>query len=280
MRKTILTLLLLLLTGVCLYAQEEQQEERRNQGGKFITKYQAVPDNYNFWVYTPEDYEPGGHPLPLVVFLHGRSLCGNDLNKVRRYGVLDAIEKGKIVPAFVLAPQNPGGPWKPEKLYALLEWMEANYPIDATRIYVLGMSLGGYGTMDFAGTYPDKIAAAMAICGGTSLRDSQKDGLGQLPLWILHGTADRAVPISCSKTVVDYLLQNKEDSLLRYFWVPGASHGLLARLFYLQKTYDWLFAHSLGDNPRQVDCSFDITLEDIRTTYQELRWSRDSFEDD
>ena len=51
-----------------------------------------VPDNYNFWVYTPGDYEEEGHPLPLVIFLHGASLCGRNLDRVRRYGVLDAIK--------------------------------------------------------------------------------------------------------------------------------------------------------------------------------------------
>ena len=271
--KKILFILLLLLAGISLHAQNEP-------GGKFITKYRAVPNNYNFWIYTPDDYEPGGHPLPLIIFLHGKSLCGTDLNKVKRYGVLNAIERGKYIPTFVLAPQNPGGSWNPQKLYALLEWMKANYPIDSTRVYVLGMSLGGYGTMDFAGTYPDKIAAAMALCGGTTLSDSQKDGLGRLPMWIMHGTADRAVPVSCSKTVVEYLKKNKKDSLLRYWWLPGASHGTLARLFYLQKTYDWLFTHSLKDSPRVVDRSFDITMDDIKTTYEELKWSQDMFEDD
>jgi len=244
--------------------------------GRMIAKRNAVSGNYNFWVYTPGDYEPGGHPLPLVIFLHGRSLCGRDLNRVKRYGVLNAIERGKIVPAFVLAPQNPGGAWNPEKINGLLEWMKAQYPIDTTRVYVLGMSLGGYGTMDFAGTYPHKVAAAMALCGGSTLTDLS--GLGQLPLWIMHGTADRAVPLSCSTKVADAL--KGHDSLLRCWWVQGASHGILARLFYLQKTYDWLFAHSLADRPRVVDKSFDITMDDIRTTYDELKWSNDMFEDD
>ena len=83
--KKALFILLLLFTGIYLHAQN-------GPGGKFITKYRAVPNNYNFWVYTPEDYEPGGHPLPLVIVLHGSSLCGTDLNKVKRYGVLNAIE--------------------------------------------------------------------------------------------------------------------------------------------------------------------------------------------
>ena len=246
--------------------------------GNFKAVRGAVSGNYDFWVYTPGDYEEGGHPLPLVVFLHGASLCGRDLDRVRRYGVLDAIEKGKVVPALVLAPQNPGGAWNPKKIYELVEWMQAHYSVDATRVYVLGMSLGGYGTMDFVATYPDKVAAAMALCGGCSV--SSLDGLGKVPLWIMHGTADKAVSIKQSKRVVDYLQERHADSLLRYDWLAQGSHGILVRLFYLQKTYDWLFAHSLSDNPRTIDKCFDIGYEDINQTYQELKWFQGMFEDD
>ena len=76
------------------------------------------------------------------------------------------------------------------KIDDVVEWTKAHYQVDASRIYVLGMSLGGYGTLDYAGTYPHKVAAAMALCGGCTLRDKQ--GLGDLPLWIIHGTADKA----------------------------------------------------------------------------------------
>jgi predicted peptidase len=72
----------------------------------------------------------------------------------------------------------------------VFDWVKRNYPCDTTRVYVLGMSLGGYGTMDVCGTYPDRIAAGMALCGGTTLKDVS--GLGELPFWIIHGTADRA----------------------------------------------------------------------------------------
>lgn len=139
--------------------------------GDIQAKRNVIDGGYNFWLYTPEEYEEGGHPLPVVIFLHGASLCGNNLERVRRYGTLDALEKGKIIPAYVVAPQNPGGAWNPRKLNDLLEWMKAHYPVDTTRVYVLGMSLGGYGTLDFVGTYPQKVAAAMALCGGTSLKD-------------------------------------------------------------------------------------------------------------
>ena len=88
--------------------------------GEFYDKSGAVDDNYNFWVYTPAEYENDDHKMPLIIFLHGASLCGRDINRVKRYGVLDAIEKGKIIPALVLAPQNSGGAWKPEKINSLL----------------------------------------------------------------------------------------------------------------------------------------------------------------
>lgn len=270
--KQLLAGLLLLLPIMCQAAPEKPQH------GTFTAKRNVIPGGYNFWVYTPEEYEEGGHPLPLIIFLHGASLCGNNLDRVRRYGTLDAIEKGKIIPTLVVAPQNPGGAWKPGKLNDLLEWMKRNYEVDTTRVFVIGMSLGGYGTLDFVGTYPEKIAAAMALCGGCSLNDVQ--GLGKVPLWIMHGTADRAVSLNQSKAVVSSLHNAGNDRLLRYTWIPGGSHSVLARLFYLQKTYDWLFAHSLGDRPRTTDRSFDITTGDIESTYRELRVLPEMYEKD
>lgn len=246
--------------------------------GSFIEMKGAVEGGYNFWVYSPEEYETDKHPLPLIVFLHGASLCGNNLQKVRRYGVLDAIDKGLMMPMFVLAPQNPGGSWNPRKINDLIEWMKKNYAIDETRVFVLGMSLGGYGTLDFVGTYPEKVAAAMALCGGTTLKDM--NGMGQAPLWIMHGTADKAVNISESRKVVNFLENSNNAKLLRYDWLEGGSHGSLARLFYLQKTYDWLLGHCLKDKPRTLDKSIDIGWDDIKNTYQNLKNDTDEYDND
>ena len=267
MRRTLL-LIVAWLSSISMMAQYDY----------LIANRKVIPGGYDFWVYTPEDYYFSQEHTPVIIFLHGASLCSKDLNRSRRYGPLDAIVKGREIPALVIVPQNPGGSWNPKKINDVLEWTLKNYPADSTRVYVLGMSLGGYGTLDFTGTYPEKVAAAMALCGGTTLKDL--DGLGHLPLWIMHGTADRAVPLSCSTKVADALKKSNNDRLLRCWWVKGGSHGILARLFYLQKTYDWLFSHSLADSPREVDQSFDITMDDIRTTYEELKWSNDLFEDD
>ncbi len=233
-----------------------------------MTTHRPIEDGgYPFWIYTPADYD-GKAKTPLVFFLHGRSLSGHDLQRVLRYGTLDAIKKGMTVPAIVIAPQSPRG-WAPAKLNDILEWVKANYKVDETRVYVLGMSMGGYGTMDFCGTYPDKITAGMALCGGCYLKNV--DGLGKLPLWIVHGTADRAVPVSASKQVVEKLQNHNQDSRLRYDWLQGASHGALARAFYLKDTYDWLFAHSLADEERPVVREINIDNAIHRQAYSELR---------
>lgn len=228
----------------------------------------VIPNGYNFWIYTPLGYDTVAKPVPVVIFLHGASLCGRSLERVRRYGPLDAVAKGRDIPALIIAPQNPGGAWNPSKILDLLNWTRDNYDIDTTRVYAIGMSLGGYGTLDLVGTYPEKIAAGMALCGGCTLKDQTR--LGELPLWIMHGTADRAIPVRYSKVVVEGMIARKQALRLRYDWLAGASHGALARLFYLPETYEWLFSHSLTDDKRPVNRSVSITLQTMSRAYKNL----------
>lgn len=228
-----------------------------------------IPGGYDFWVYTPTDYYYSLETTPVVMFLHGASLCSKDMNRSRRYGPLDAIVRGRQIDALVIVPQNPGGAWNPDKLNDILEWTKKNYAMDSTRVYVLGMSLGGYGTMDFAVAYPDKIAAAMALCGGCSAKD--KSGLGRLPLWIIHGTGDRAVPVKQSQTVVKQLQDTNNDKRLRFDWLRGASHGALARILYMRKTYEWLFSHSTADPGRPVRPDITIDNSDLKKAYNDMK---------
>lgn len=236
----------------------------------------VIPGGYNFWVYTPEDYYFTQESTPLVLFLHGASLCGNDLNRALRYGTVAAIKMGLDIPALVVTPQNPGGSWKPSKLNDILEWMSENYAYDHDRVYVLGMSLGGYGTLDFVGTYPEKVAAAMALCGGCTLKDQSR--MGEAPLWIIHGTADRSVSIRQSQNVVNRMKQSGITDRLRFDWLPGASHSALARYFYTSKTYEWLFSHSLRDPDRPVRRDINITQSDLNQAYREIQRRSDQLE--
>lgn len=186
---------------------------------------------------------------PLVIFLHGRSLCGSNLQTVRRYGSIAAIDRGRKIDAYILAPQNPGSAWSPERIMNIVNKVVATNPIDTTRIYVIGMSLGGFGTMDMVARYPDKIAAAIPMCGGTTSKDFA--ALNEVPMWIVHGTADAAVPVSASDKPVAQM-KSLGGHRFVYDRVPGWNHGAPARLFYLPETYEWLFKHSLTDKGRPV----------------------------
>lgn len=237
-----------------------------------FTAYRGVVSNgYNFWISTPDTYDSLKSDMPVILFLHGASLCGSDLYRVRRYGCLDAISMGRDINALLVAPQNPGGPWSPQKIMNVLEWVQQHYELDQNRIYVIGMSLGGYGTFDLCATYPEKFAAAMALCGGSSRKEFC--GLNKLPLWIIHGTADRDVPISQSQRIVDAMKGCGSTDLLRFDKFPGVNHSQLSKMFYLPETYEWLMSHSLSDSVRFVNKDISITASSMGAAYQNINRS-------
>ena len=256
MTKKILFLALFVIASVVIKAQHLYPFHNRVKG------------SYDFWLYTPNGYTDTVDK-PLVIFLHGRSLCGNNLERVRRYGPINALEMGMHIDALVLAPQS-GGAWKPAKIWSIVEWLEQRYAIDTNRIYVLGMSLGGYGTVDLTAAYPTKIAAAMALCGGGTSRDLCP--LNDVPLWILHGTADRAVGIGQSQRVVDAMNNCGDTNRLIWTRLNGMNHGQLVYAFYMHETYDWLFSHSLTDKGRPVNRKFKLTPNNMnRSVYRSIR---------
>lgn len=227
----------------------------------------AVKQSYNFWMYVPENYQEGKAELPLVVFLHGKSLCGNDLSRVRRYGPLSALSYGRTINSLILAPQSPGESWKPDKVNKLIDWAFENYSIDTNRVYVIGMSMGGFGTLDYVGTYPKRVAAAIAMCGGTTLSDCSK--MKDVPIWIIHGTDDRAVPVSASDKVHSEILKAGANQT-HYDRLDSVNHAMLARMFYLNQTYDWLFQHSKKNKPRVIQKTFDVR-EVLPSAYKGLK---------
>ena len=228
-------------------------------------------DTYNFWLYLPDDYEHRVGAVPLIVFLHGASLCGNNLNSVKRYGLIDAVEEGRRVDAVIVAPQCPGGGWKPERVHATVEWVKQNYPYDASRVYVVGMSLGGFGTVDYCATYPHEVAAGIGMCGGGTVSASRQQNLAKMPFWLIHGTADRAVRIAESKKVEANVLSAPEGgSRLRTTWLQGGNHGTPARVFYHSDTYKWLFSHSLNDSDRPVNRDIDFSVAKLRGAYNSM----------
>ncbi len=194
---------------------------------------------YPFLIHTPD--APSVEKQPVFVFLHGRSLCGHNLERVKRYGVLYAMDKGTEVPGIVIAPQAPGG-WDADKVMEVVDYVLKNNPnADESRIYVCGMSLGGYGTMEIAGKYPDRIAAAVAICGGGNVAEAAN--LAKVPISLYHGTADRIVPISESRKIMKAIKNVDENADITLDEIKGGTHGSVERLFHQSDIYNWLLKY-------------------------------------
>ena len=249
--------LLLMILPVWLSAQREY---------RFSAHRNVVPNGYNFWISVPDTYDTLQDKIPLILFLHGHSLSGNDLNRVRKYGCLDAISMGRDINAIIVAPQDPGGPWNALRLNNVLDWVQEHFVFDTNRVYVIGMSMGGYGTFQYVGTYPDRVAAAMAFCGGSNLRDHC--GLNKVPLWIIHGTADRAVGVGESQKVVNAMKECGKTDLLLFDKFPGINHSQLAKMFYIPETYEWLFKHNKADRKLYNDVKINVSI--MNMAYQDI----------
>jgi predicted peptidase len=212
-----------------------------------FSQLQAIKNqaDYPFLLHLPADSILKSKP-PVLIFLHGRSLSGTNLDLVKKYGVIHEIEKGRKVPAIVVAPQVIAGKsWEPEKIMSVLKFVQRTFDTDTNRVYVAGMSLGGYGTLRFAGAYPEVVTAAVALCGGGNTNDGCD--LATVPLWIQHGNSDRAVPISESEKIVNAIKNCNGGENLKYTIHKGADHGALERIFRTDEMYEWLFQYTKAD---------------------------------
>lgn len=201
--------------------------------------------DYPFWLNLPSDSILKSKP-PILIFLHGRSLSGSNLETVKGYGVITEIVDGRIIPAIVVAPQLANGNgWEPAKVLTVIEYVQKNYNTDSNRLYVVGMSLGGYGVLHFVGKYPEKVAAAIAMCGGGNVSDACN--LSQVYLRIEHGKKDVAVPFSESQVIVDAIKKcSGGGDKLVFITYDEYGHSELARRFRDDDFYEWLFSKTKG----------------------------------
>jgi len=252
MRIILIILLSTLFSSVLLFSQSETK-----------SFYNNVNQGYNFLLNIPDEYKNSEQKTPLIVFLHGFSLSGSDLNRVKKYGVIDAILRTNINPhAFVLAPQCPRGEhWNPDKVLNVMKWIKANYNIDSSRIYVVGMSMGGYGTFDFVGKYPDEVTAAIALCGAGN--EKYAANMAKVPLWIMHGLADRDVPASRSKGIENAIKKDGRLNYTRANYFPGLNHADMVHVFYMPVMYKWLFQFDRTEDSKMNINNYEITLEDF-----------------
>ena len=197
----------------------------------------------------PEGYTESEESWPLILFLHGAGERGTDLSQVAKHGPPKlAADGNKDLPFIIVSPQLPQGTWwtgelQMDTLNALLDDIVARHRVDEDRIYVTGLSMGGYGTWHMAAAYPDRFAAIAPICGGGNPGDAAK--IAHLPIWVFHGEKDRAVTIDKSEEMVEAL--KKAGSDVKFTVYPDAGHNVWTRTYNNPELYEWFLEHQRTD---------------------------------
>jgi len=211
-----------------------------NQTSRNLTKEITYKVELDYLLYLPEDYN-SDNKFPLLLFLHGAGERGNDIEKVKMHGPPKLIEEGKDFPFIVVSPQCPEGQWwNISDLNILLNEIVNEYSVDTNRIYVTGLSMGGFGTWEFAIKYPDRFAAIVPICGGGNAHLVRN--IKDVPVWVFHGARDQVVPIERSQEMVDAL--KKAGGNVKFTIYPDATHDSWTETYNNPEVFEWLLSKS------------------------------------
>ncbi|WP_341836215.1 dienelactone hydrolase family protein [Chitinophaga pollutisoli] len=197
----------------------------------------------------PEGYDADtSRRWPLLIFLHGSGERGMDLEKVKMHGPPKLVEAGKKYPLIVVSPQSDQGGWDPGMLHKLLLDLKKNHRVDADRVYLTGLSMGGFGSWEFASRYPNELAALAPICGGGQPETAWK--MRYVPVWCFHGAKDNVVQLSASARMIDALKPYQPG--VKFTVYPEAGHDSWTETYNNDSLYTWLLAQR-RHRFRQVD---------------------------
>jgi predicted peptidase len=208
----------------------------------------VYPVTLEYSLYLPEDYQQDATPFPLVMFLHGMGERGS-LEYLKRHGLPKKIANGEHFPFVIVSPVCHDDSWwtiHMAQLNALLDEIIQIYNIDEKRVYLTGLSMGGYGTWELATMHPEKFAAVAPICGGgmKELDFPQRVcNLKDTPVWTFHGAKDEIVPIGETEILVETL--EKCGGNVKFTIYPDVGHDSWTQTYDNPELYDWLLSHSL-----------------------------------
>ncbi len=209
--------------------------------------------DFDYQVYIPSGIENSGG-LPVIVFLHGireRGIGGF----VPTEGASSVILKQylKQLPAVVLLPQCRSGkywtdPVMERMVMQALEEAIEEFNADSKRLYLAGVSMGGYGVWHFASKYPGRFAALVSICGGSPLVTGDRfmpiaRKIGTTPAWLFHGSEDKIVAVSESRGLVKALEANQAN--VRYSEFAGVGHNVWLNALGEKELMPWLLAQNI-----------------------------------
>jgi predicted peptidase len=210
--------------------------------GKIVKEIKKIV-SLNYLLYLPDNLEVT-QKLPLIIFLHGRDQRGNDLELLKIRALPQLLEKTADFPFIVVSPQCPDHSfWSTETdgIMALLDEIISLYPVDDTRIYLTGLSMGGYGAWDLAMKYPERFAALATVCSGGIVEKAHV--LKNLPVWAFHGAKDNIVPMQDTINMVEAL--KLSDGNIKLTIYPDAEHDSWTETYKNNLLYEWFLQHQM-----------------------------------
>ena len=216
--------------------------------GKVVPPDSSEVEPLYYWLFLPSsDSAKSENGYPLLLFLHGAGERGSNPEAVKVHGPpkLVETEQGASWPFITVSPQCPDGKyWSPGQLIALIDKIASEQNVDRDRIYVTGLSMGGFATWMILSEIGDRIAAAAPICGG--FYPDQVAGLTEIPIWIFHGDSDSVVPVRRSQEMFDALIDAGSEKVKLTLY-PGVDHNSWTATYDNPELYRWFLSNSLKD---------------------------------
>jgi predicted esterase len=219
------SLLLIICSAITAHSQQTAQSFTRE------TRY---------LLYMPEGYDSDtSKQWPLMLFLHGSGESGTDVQKVKVNGPPMLVEQGKKYPFILVSPQADGRiGWDPIELYDLLTDLKKRYRVDKDRVYLTGLSMGGYGSWKLAAQFPQEFAAVIPICGGGDTSTAWR--LRNIPVWAFHGAKDDVVLPKQSEDMI--VAVRKTNPTARLTIYPEVKHDSWTKAYNTDSLYEWMLS--------------------------------------
>lgn len=203
----------------------------------------------SYLLHLPAGYEENRNQRwPLLLFLHGAGERGANLNRVAVHGPPRLVKSNPEFEFILVSPQCPAGEtWEDDSLLALLEDIVRQYRVDESRLYLTGLSMGGYGTWSLGLKHPRRFAAIAPVCGGGSIlpilipASGNTAALRKLPIWAFHGAQDDVVPLQETERMITEL--RKIGNSPRITIYPHAGHDSWTETYANPELYKWFLQH-------------------------------------
>lgn len=213
-----------------------QQQETVGTVEKYIIEM-------NYLLNLPEGYNPNDTitKWPMILFLHGGGEVNCDAATLTMYGPPKRIKEGKNLPFIVVSPVSRHyGWWEPKELIGLIrDDILKKYQVDEERIYMTGLSMGGFGTWNMAAEFPSVFAAIAPVCGGGDPKNDHK--YRHMPIWCFHGAKDNVVHIDNSQNIVD--AARVYNPGIKFTVYPEIDHDSWTPAYDTDELYDWFLQH-------------------------------------